>query len=134
MIFKSHLILFFCFLEVLYPFILTIQLKMDCYQHMLIFLCKKYRILLILTLYTFCRGVSKLCLSSYNSIDNDQSRAEESRSIIATISLLMESSTQLDGVDFTPSYAFVATWHKSIAFPYIFYGTHTTSPQVCYGV
>ena len=59
-------------------------------------------------------------MSSYNVIDEDADRAQESQIITSIISIMLRSSPTIDP-DFTPTYSFVATWYKSFAFPYVWY-------------
>lgn len=64
-------------------------------------------------------------MSAYNAIDNNTEAREESLAQTALIKLMLQSSDALKGVDFNPIYSYVATWHKSIAFPYVWYDTDT---------
>ncbi|KAF6016883.1 hypothetical protein EB796_024802 [Bugula neritina] len=59
-------------------------------------------------------------MTSYNVVDGQEDIAEESIAVTSIIQSMLISS-QLTEIDFQPTYAFVATWYKSIAFPYIWY-------------
>lgn len=86
-----------------------------------------YNIVLLL-----CRSETKLCMSSYSIIDSDGEKVAESQARISTIQLMLRHSSILDiNEEFTPTYAFVATWHKSIAFPYDWYANETIQNEVC---
>jgi len=60
-------------------------------------------------------------MTSYNVVDGQEDIAEESIAVTSLIQSMLKSSSQLTEIDFKPTYAFVATWYKSIAFPYIWY-------------
>jgi len=71
----------------------------------------------------FCsfRASTKLCMSEYNVIDARPNVAEESRSQLDAIRIMLSASDALNGVDFKPTYALVSTWFDSIAYPYNWY-------------
>lgn len=63
-------------------------------------------------------------MSAYNVIDDDSLRAEESQVLTSIIRIMLSASPTID-TTFTPTYAFVATWYKSFAFPYVWYDAET---------
>ncbi|XP_067936855.1 mucin-like protein [Watersipora subatra] len=70
-----------------------------------------------------------LCRSSYSLSDTNPDKADESRSVLSVIKLMLSDSELLTGRDFMPVYAFVATWHQSVFFPSFWYGNYPGSPQ-----
>ncbi|XP_067936858.1 zonadhesin-like [Watersipora subatra] len=62
-----------------------------------------------------------LCRSSFSLLDTDSDKADESRSVLSVIKLMLSASELLTGLDFMPVYGFVATWHRSVPFPHQWY-------------